>query len=192
MPPGLSQFTPRQLLDAGRRAEADGKLDLAYQFYGHLSHYYGYTAEGTEGRHALARIGKAGHHPQLWQMNGEVADAAGSRPAGRPHRGGTSERRPEYRLGRALAALLSGMGWLTIAGALLTLATGLAEELGLAIPLQAPWLGRSVMFRAAGALLAGAFALLAGQALRALFDQASAARELVALERQRADGHDPR
>ena len=29
-------------------------------------------------------------------------------------------------------------------------------------------------------------------ALRALFDQASAARELVALERQRADGHDPR
>jgi hypothetical protein len=44
--------------------------------------------------------------------------------------------------------------------------------------------------QAAGAIVGGAAALLVAQAMRALFDQASAARELVAIERARADAPD--
>ena len=48
----------------------------------------------------------------------------------------------------------------------------------------------SVLPQAAGALLAGAATVLLGQAARALFDQASATRELVAIERAKA-GSEP-
>ena len=71
---GSPQFTPRQLLDAGRRAEAEGRLDLAHQLYGHLSDHYGHTPEAAEGRNGLARIGAGSHHPQVWQMNGAIPD----------------------------------------------------------------------------------------------------------------------
>lgn len=194
---GSPQFTPRQLLEAGRRAEAEGKLDLAQQFYGHLNDHYGHTSEAAEGRHGLSRIGASaphpGPHPQVWQMNG----AASTGPAlnGRASTGRERGKRvkhvargPDYRVGRALAALLSGTGWLTAAAALLVLATAVATEFTQAPALQSLKLGFAVLPQAAGAMAAGAAALLVGQAARALFDQASAVRELAAIERARAEG----
>ena len=186
MPRGSPQFTPRQLLDAGRRAEAEGKLDLAHQFYGHLSHHFGNTTEAAEGRQGLARIGAAG--PDVWQMNGgaPAASAANGLQIGRSHRTKHAARRTEYRVGRALAALVSGIGWLVVAGALLALVAGAAPEFAQVAALQGLKLGPSVLPQAVGALLAGAVTLLLGQAARALFDHASAARELVAIERAKA------
>ena len=70
---GVPSFTPRQLLDAGRRAEAEGKLDLAHQFYGHLNDLYGHTSEATEGRNGLIRTNAGAPPPQVWQVNGTAS-----------------------------------------------------------------------------------------------------------------------
>jgi hypothetical protein len=188
MPQRSPQFTPRQLLDAGRRAEAEGKLDLAHQFYSHLSRHYGRTAEAAQGRQALARAGIAEQYPHVWRMNGGMATDSGWLPAARPGWTGHSK---HYRLGRALAALVSGIGWTLVGLALLAIAAGLAAELAQIAALQGAGFGSSVLPQAAGALLIGALLLLLGQAARALFDQAGAARELLAIERTKALREDP-
>lgn len=56
MPPSSPQFTPAQVLHAGRRAEADGKLDLAEHFFRHVVEQYGATAEAAGAREGLARL----------------------------------------------------------------------------------------------------------------------------------------
>ena len=177
---GSRQFTPKQLLDAGRRAEAEGRLDLAHRFYGHLSDHYGQVPEAAEGRDGLARIGTGSHYPQVWQMNGVIPTAGAPRAR-------HVALRVEYRVGRALAALASGIGCLAIVAALLGLAAALAAEFALVPALQEHNHAYNVLPRAAGALLAGAVTLLCGQMARALFDRASAARELVAIERAKAN-----
>jgi hypothetical protein len=183
MAPGSMQFTPRQLLDAGRRAEAEGKLDLAQQFYGHLSDHYGHTAEASEGRRGLARVGASGPQPQVWGNGGTAATQGLARRRG--NREGHLGRGRGYLVGRVLAVLLSALGWLTIAGALMVLAVAGVTELAQVQVPQGLRLDFATPIQAVGALAAGAGALLVGEAARALFDQANAARELVALERGR-------
>lgn len=50
------QYTPVQVLQAARRAEAEGKMDYALQFYRHLVENHGQTAEAQEAREGLFRI----------------------------------------------------------------------------------------------------------------------------------------
>ena len=50
------QYTPVQVLQAARRAEAEGKMDYALQFYRHLVEHHGMTAEAQEAREGLFRI----------------------------------------------------------------------------------------------------------------------------------------
>jgi hypothetical protein len=50
------QFTPVQVLQAARRAEAEGKMDYALQFYRHLVEQHGTTSEAQEAREGLFRI----------------------------------------------------------------------------------------------------------------------------------------
>lgn len=50
------QFTPVQVLQAARRAEAEGKMDYALQFYRHLVEQHGGSAEAQEAREGLFRI----------------------------------------------------------------------------------------------------------------------------------------
>ena len=50
------QFTPVQVLQAARRAEAEGKMDYALQFYRHLVEQHGTTPEAQEAREGLFRI----------------------------------------------------------------------------------------------------------------------------------------
>jgi hypothetical protein len=90
---GTPQFTPRQLLDAGRRSETEGKTDFAVQFYLHLAEHYGQTPEAVEARTALSRMATVQRPQQVWQS-------------------GSVPRQNRYRSGRALAALFSGVGWL--------------------------------------------------------------------------------
>ena len=191
---GVPSFTPRQLLDAGRRAEAEGKLDLAHQFYGHLNDLYGHTSEATEGRNGLIRTGAGVPPPQVWQMNGTASSGPalnGKAPMrrGREKRTGhavQSQDYENYRVGRGLAALLSAAGWLAILAASLAMAVMAAGEFMQMPALQPFNLGFAMLPQAVGMLAAGGAALLVGQAARALFDQASATRELAALERAKA------
>jgi hypothetical protein len=50
-------FTPAELADAGRRAEAGGKADLAGRFYRALTEHFAEAPEAAEAREALGRIG---------------------------------------------------------------------------------------------------------------------------------------
>jgi hypothetical protein len=50
------QYTPVQVLQAARRAEAEGKMDYALQFYRHLVEQHGTTPEAQEAREGLFRI----------------------------------------------------------------------------------------------------------------------------------------
>lgn len=50
------QFTSVQVLQAAKRAEAEGKMDYALQFYRHLAEQHGSTPEAQEAREGLFRI----------------------------------------------------------------------------------------------------------------------------------------
>ena len=76
------QYTPVQVLQAARRAEAEGKMDYALQFYRHLVEQHGATAEAQEAREGLFRIAE-------WRW-GEARiarrqDAPGGQEAHFPH-----------------------------------------------------------------------------------------------------------
>jgi hypothetical protein len=55
-----SRFTPEQVLEAGQRAEGDGRIDYAIQFYRHLTDYHPGTAEADEAAMALQRLAGGG------------------------------------------------------------------------------------------------------------------------------------
>ena len=50
------QYTPVQVLQAARRAEAEGKMDYALQFYRHLVEQHSSSVEAQEAREGLFRI----------------------------------------------------------------------------------------------------------------------------------------
>jgi hypothetical protein len=164
---GTPQFTPKQLLDAARRSETEAKPEFAVEFYLHLIEKYAQTPEAVEARSALTRMATAERQAQpLWQP-------------------GSIPRQNRYRSGRALAALLGGIGWLAIAGSLAALAAGTAA-LVLHIPLLLQLeIDVELLKRLPIATLAGAALVLGGQMARALFDQANATRERLIIERAR-------
>jgi len=183
------QFTPFQLLDAGRRAEADGHIEAAVQFYRQTVDQYAYGPEAAQAREGLARLNGA-WQPKIWQVNGagpQQGEARASGPARKGRRGKPPAAHNPYWIGKALARLVSLFGCLIAAGGLAAAATLLL--LGRAdMPASQPELG----FGSIGVLAAAAVALLGlvtvalGQATRALLEQANATRELVALERAKS------
>jgi len=50
------QFSPAQILEAGQRAEADGRLDHAIQFYRHIAQHYANEPEAELARDGLGRL----------------------------------------------------------------------------------------------------------------------------------------
>ena len=203
MAQGSPQFTPRQLLDAGRRAEAEGKLDHANQLYRHLADHFAYTTEAAEARNGLGRIGMgAGNGTQLWAENGAATPASSPPPLAHRQTGSqfgargrpvASER--HYRTGRALATAVSCVGWLIVAAGMVMVPLMLLADpqmLQRSVPSAAPYamaLGPVGSVAAAVAFsMAGLAVVFWGQMASALFDQANAARELVAIERARQLG----
>ncbi len=194
---GSPQFTPRQLLDAGRRAEAEGKLDHAIQLYRHLTDHYAYTAEATEARNGLGRIG-AGAGQQLWAENGAAPPASpnsapfahGRMP--RPHSGTRSRvvaKERHYRTGRVLATLVSWAGWMIVAAGVAMVPLVLAADPPLlrGLPYAASMGATEAIAAAVAVSAVGLVVVFWGQMASALFDQANATRELVAIERARRD-----
>jgi hypothetical protein len=178
------QFTPFQLLEAARRAEADGHIEAAFQFYRQTADQFAYSPEAAEAREGMARL-NAGWQPKIWHLNGaSPATEAGARGAGGARKARRLKYlapRNHYPVGRALAGLVSLLGWLILA-------------IGAAGPPVAALLGRpdlgipssGLIALGSGLILLGLLLAALGLALRALFDQASATRELVAIERLQA------
>lgn len=171
------QLTPPQLLEAGHRAEVEGRLDLAAQFYRHLTEHFAFTAEAAEARNGLGRVGAT--QSQVWHLNG----ATHVNGAARPQRRHAVAPRDHYRTGRALARLLSALGWLAVICGFMAPAAYIAFD-HFALAATLPRLGLAyVLTSAAGIFAIGLLVVFAGQIARAVFDQANAARDLVALER---------
>lgn len=169
------QFTPAQLIDAGRRAEQQGRPDLAVRFYRHLTEHFPEAREAAEAHNALGRIGAAQALPLGPQLSRQAPDAA------RQIR--TTARRDRYRTGRALTVLLGVLGWLlAVLGPAMACVHLLlrAEEPGLSHAELLPMAGG-----AAGGLVLGCGVVLAAHIARAVFDQANAVHHLLALERAR-------
>ena len=56
MPPAVQQYTPSQILEAGRRAEAEGRTEYAIQFYRHLIDSHAGAPEAEAAHDALVLI----------------------------------------------------------------------------------------------------------------------------------------
>ncbi len=80
------QFTPVQVLQAARRAEAEGKMDYALQFYRHLVEQHGTTPEAQEAREGLFRIAE-------WRW-GEARVARGRDATGGGGQSSSQRRKP--------------------------------------------------------------------------------------------------
>lgn len=148
-----AQFTPEQLIVAGRRAEQQGQVGYALQFYRYLAEKYPNTAEAFEARDALFRL--HGADPQQPQTQ-RPANAPRTRPPTASEQAAAASRNPQdfslsasdraaatseraahravapqvpvarqhgYRAGRFVAAILSTLGWLLL---LLTVAGAIA------------------------------------------------------------------
>ena len=82
------QYAPVEILDLGRRAEADGRLDYALQLFHYLTEHYPGTPEAATASEALSR------HQQSRPDSGERArDAFQYAPNGSA-RGGAAARQP--------------------------------------------------------------------------------------------------
>lgn len=170
-------LTPPQVLEAGHRAEAEGRLDLAAQFYRHLTEHFAFTPEAAEAHNGLGRVGAT--QSQIWHLNG-TAHANG---AARPQRRRPVAPRDHYRTGRALARLLSALGWLAVFCGIVAPAVYMAlDRFAQATAFPRPGFA-FVLTSAASIFGSGLLVVFAGQIARAVFDQANAARDLVALER---------
>jgi len=178
------QFSPFQLLEAARRAEAEGHIDAAYQYYRQTVDQFAYSAEAAQAREGLARL-NGGWQPNIWHLNGtpQATDGAsrwnGAARKARRHKLPTP--RNHYRIGGFLAGLVSLLGWLIVAAGLAATPAHFVlgrPEFGI---------GSSGVVAVAVALAAlGLVTVALAQAARALFDQANATRELVAIERAKA------
>ena len=207
------QVTAAQVLDAGRRAEADGRLDYAIQFYRHLTDHHAGAPEAEEAREALSRLKRqtnsldgfprtrpAGPPPLRNSGYSNTSDTARLGPkVGRgPIRiapAGAVQPSPgivlpesdtDYFAGRLVAHAFVGIGvFLAVAGLLATIAALLLPSEKLALLPEWVVALRPVVGLTGAA--AGVVLFLLGQIARAIFDIASASRDLAAIERAKVE-----
>jgi len=187
MPPHTPQFTPAQVVQAGRRAEKDGKPDLAAHFYRHVVEHYGASPEAAEAREGLTRLiarpsGDVATPtpPPSPPETGHEASPAPQPPALEPQPAITAlaigrhspTTRSRYTAGRFFAGLIVVMGWLTLASGLLLLAVAVTGKSTAWLPTWAaspaalvPTLGWATVQGLGGLVL-----ILTGQVARAIFD----------------------
>jgi hypothetical protein len=217
------QFTPVQVLQAARRAEAEGKMDYALQFYRHLVEQHGTTAEAQEAREGLFRIAEwrwgearvartreAGSSGQAGQPSTQTPPSppsAGQRVynvANQSSQGGYAEQQapvamprvaradeaelppfqPRFRVSKAIAYVLSALGWIALLAGISTVVAGAGGFVGelSAVAFFGVPLG---ILMGVPALVLGLMFIVAGQIAAAVFESTNATLELVAIERGR-------
>lgn len=221
------QFTPVQVLQAARRAEAEGKMDYALQFYRHIVEHYVSTPEAHDAREGLLRIAewRWGEARALDRQTPQPAPAPVAQhvqnntytanPDGRAAFAAQQvyeeppvedQRMPQvisreamdetdgpenspfwgrYRGARLVAFVLSSLGWAGVLGGVLiaiAASTGALAEVSVA----GVWgLPLGVLFGLPAAAI-GLLLVVAGQIAIAVFENATATLDLLALERARA------
>jgi hypothetical protein len=86
------QYTPVQVLQAARRAEAEGKMDYALQFYRHIVEHHGTSVEAQEAREGLFRIAewRWGEARVARRQEAGIGNPAGNPTPNSPSSGGPS------------------------------------------------------------------------------------------------------
>lgn len=193
--PAPSQYTPGQIMEAARKAEAEGKLDFALQFFRHVIEHHGTELEAYEARDsfqrlmALQRAERAGQHrPDIGQqanMPLVTQSPRQSLPFDMPVEP-EFEFKERYRAGTVLAQGAHWIGWLLVGTGTSLGAAGVLKVPG---SLSAPSLFELptgvVLGMAAAAV--GLAAVLLSQLALAVFDNANASRHLLAIERAKAE-----
>lgn len=223
------QFSPIQILEAGQRAEAEGRIEYAIQFYRHLTDHLARTPEAGIARDALARLGavqsaaKPVPKSEPIALNGTagapygpgiaspappqgMAQSRAAPPPGGalvvrpPVAGGNSiqdaaarrrllppRSRRRYRSGRSIARLFTFLGIVEASIGIVMLVIGVIGSLGIgAMPefmAAQQMLGFAV---GVSGIVLGLAQVLGGQLARAMFDTASANRDIAAFARARA------
>ena len=220
------QFTPGQILEAGQRAETEGRIDFAQQFYRHLVDHYPGTPEAGAAQQRLARLfpqqpamtnggwPPPPQQPERQQVGQPHFQAPPAQPFGMP-RGGEPAFPPwppqppmpstallpriaqrtvslplpvrDYRAGRTLARIMTWLGVAQVLVGIGLIPVAILSPRSLsAMPLLGTLAGGPVA--GAGIMLAGLVQIVLGQLIRAVLDQANAARDLAAVARAQAEG----
>lgn len=195
------QFTPAQVLEAGRRAEAEGRYDFAIQFYRHLTQNFPHTAESQVAEAGLARLSPPSAfatgfaqpyaepplqppQPPAPARQRGIALAPVEPDRGRPVH--LPARRNDYLAGRLIAACVTWFGAIfAVAGAGVLPIALLAPDL-LAITRQFGMVVNGAIF-GTSAIVTGLGLVLLGQIARAMMDQANATCDLAAINRAKAE-----
>lgn len=219
------QFTPVQVLQAARRAEAEGKMEYALQFYRHLVEHHVSTSEAHEAREGLLRIaewrwgearafgrqttsqpapastpqasqntytaiegGRSAYaKEQLYEEPPPVDDQRMpqiiSRERARNFEGSDgSAVSGRYRGARFVAFVLSSLGWASVMGGIL-IAVAAAAGAVAEVSAASVWgLPIGALFGVPAATI-GLLLVVAGQIAIAVFENASATLQLLALQR---------
>ena len=186
------QFTPAQILDAARRAEAEGKLEYAMQFYRHIVEHHGAAGEAYEARNRFQKMLQQKRADEVHKRRGPpnlpmlVVQPQQSRalPVEMPVEPGFAFRE-RYRAGTLMAQGSNWLGWLAVGvGTALGSAGVAGMPDGLAMP-SLFGLPAGVVFGLA-AVTAGLALVFVSQLALAVFDNANASRHLLAIERAKA------
>ncbi len=207
------QYTPVQVLQAARRAEAEGKMDYALQFYRHLVEQHGSTPEAQEAREGLFRIAEwrwgeariarrqdgaaapGGPFPQAVPPPPQVDEpVAPSNFTGRAAQVPQIVSRdndeplplfkPRYGVAKFVAFGVSGLGLISAIAGVLAAALAGAGAVDEISASGAFGLPLGIMLGVPTALL-GLVLLLAGQLAVAVLASANANLEMLAIERSR-------
>jgi hypothetical protein len=234
------QYTPVQVLQAARRAEAEGKMDYALQFYRHIVEHHGTSVEAQEAREGLFRIaewrwgearvarrqeagggnpagngpapssgnagggnGFSGQRPVVAAVNPQPTYAPETPDQAVPMTGATrmpqiiarevakaeaaeepAAHKARYRAGKICASLVSGCGWIGLAGgiaiafvALVGAVPQFATPAQLGLPLG--------VLLAVPAAIGGLVLVVAGYLAIAVFESSNATLEMLNMGRRR-------
>lgn len=199
-------LTPPEILDAGHKAEADGRIAYAVQFYRHLTNYYARTPEAADARQALHRLNALPDpDPAVGQSFSRAVESARTiapvraapralAPA-RSQSGTTAQsgRRAVvlpaptngFWIGRALAVLLLIVGGLAVAGGIALFGHGLLLGSHRPLPAGLSLIGTSAMVAAPSLILGGLLMALVGQVATAVFRMSNASADIAAITRAR-------
>ncbi len=221
MAQGSQQYSAAQILEAGRRAHAEGRMDHAVQFYRHLTEHLAFTPEAAVAEQTMQRLGLASPKTSLSTLNGATSSYNGTAaqagppgmtpatqprpaPSSRPSTAAMADSesaaqrklllprlRRRYRTGRFIAGVVTFLGFVIVGSGTGLFILAVLTIAGVALPAAIPAIlvSQPPMIGATGGLtlvFIGGLIALGGQLGRAMFDQASAARDLASLARLRA------
>lgn len=188
-------ITPSQIMDAAGKAEAEGRLDEALALYRHFVARHGADVAAHEARIGVERVSALCRDQRGAQRPGDIGRGANLPMLVSPEPYSAPFEMPaepefafkdRYRAGTLMAQAANWAGWMLAgSGSALVMAGALAVPEALAAPSLLGLPAGIVL--GLGASAAGVALVFLSQLALAVFDNANAARHLLAIERAKAE-----